>query len=387
MKSIYNLLAFFFLTYCIGCSPTDVRETFDRSQNYLPELEAAPNEYTFKRGINISHWLSQNIQGRPYGANWFAEEDVRWLAEQGFDHLRIPIDAKHWMHDDGSLMVEAVEPFDKACGWAQTHGMGVILDMHTVPGANFSSKDRQSSLYTDTILRKKVADFWAAIAARYSEAGPWLRFELLNEPVADKHEQLNPVMHQFLAAVRLTNPTRVVYLTTNKWSHFNNVRYLDLPQDPNVALTVHFYDPFPFTHQRTDWTNYDKTMPQVDFPGIMPDLSAFVPAGHSHLRFSGQPISPELSIDPAFQKLSDWHKKNAPALEVHIGEFGAFHTAKPESVRDYNAAVVAAAERHGFSWAVWDYNGGFGIRELNGRSTSALDGVQAGWQGDGQTGD
>ena len=34
-------------------------------------------EFTYKRGVNISHWLSQNIEARPYADKWFVEEDVR----------------------------------------------------------------------------------------------------------------------------------------------------------------------------------------------------------------------------------------------------------------------------------------------------------------------
>ncbi|WOO41617.1 glycoside hydrolase family 5 protein [Rubellicoccus peritrichatus] len=333
-------------------------------------------DYTFQRGVNISHWLSQNHGDRTYAADWFTEEDVQWIANQGFDHIRIPIDPKYWMDGSGGLNEEAIVPFDQASEWAKQHGLGVILDMHYLPGANFHTKE--NSLFTDPELLEEVADFWSLIAERYASAGPWLRFELLNEPVAEENKQLNPVMARLLDAIRESNPTRVVYLTSNKWSSFNTIWDLRLPDDPNIALTLHFYEPFPFTHQRTEWTDLKPSMPQVDFPGIVPDLKDLLPAGHSWLSLTGQHINAENSVDPKFEELAKWAKKNAPNLEIHIGEFGAYNTATPESIQNYYAAVVEASERHGFGWAMWDYQGGFAIRGSNNLPTTAMKGIEEG---------
>ena len=346
----------------------------------IPETPAPPASagQTFKRGVNISHWLAQNRDDRPYGAAWFSEEDVKWIADAGFDHLRIPVDARLWMREDGSLNESVLEPFDKACAWAQRHTLGVILDMHTLPGANFSSKGRDSTLFTDNSLMKQAVRFWGEVAAHYASAGPWLRFELINEPVAEKNAQLNRAQVRLLAAIRKTNPKRVVYLTSNQWSKIRTLPDLELPDDPNIALTVHFYDPFPFTHQRTDWTEYKPSMPQVDFPGVIPDLSELLPPGHSRLELSNQPISAERSVDPEFKILADWAKKNAPDLEVHIGEFGAYSSATSKSIHNYYAAVVTAAERHGFGWCAWDYQGGFAVRAPDGSATAAMHGIEEG---------
>ncbi|WFB36472.1 cellulase family glycosylhydrolase [Kiritimatiellota bacterium B12222] len=332
----------------------------------------------FKRGVNISHWLAQNREDRPYGADWFTDEDVSWIAAQGFDHIRIPVDAKRWMNEDGHLELSALEPFNRACTWAQASGLGVILDMHTVPGANFSSKARDSSLFTDELLLAEVATFWGEVATYYAEAGSWLRFELLNEPVAEKNAQLNPVQDRLLKAIRESNPTRIVYVTSNQWSKFRTIEDVILPDDPYVALTLHFYDPLPFTHQRTDWTEYKPSMPQVDFPGVIPDLSSLLPPGHSRLALSNQAIDAERSVDPDFKRLAEWAAENIPRVEIHIGEFGVFQTATPDSIFNYYRAVVTAAERHNFGWAAWDYQGGFAIRASDGSPSSAMLGIAEG---------
>lgn len=340
-------------------------------------LKADDASYTFTRGVNISHWLSQNYGELTYAAPWFGKEDVVWIADQGFDHIRVPVDYRFWLNDDGSLNEEAIVPFDEASQWAHEQGLGVILDMHYLPGANFSGSIK-NSLFTDDETADKAAAFWDKVAARYADEGPWLRFELLNEPVAEHNAQLNPLQAKLLEAVRKTNPTRVVYLTSNRWGSFRTVYDLDLPDDRNIALTLHFYEPFPFTHQSTSWTELKPPMEQVDFPGTVPDLSGYLPASHGWMRYSEGYIDAANSIDPRFEELALWHRENAPGLEIHIGEFGVFQTATPESIRNYCAAVVEASERHGFAWAVWDYRGGFAVRQSDGSPSAAMEGLALG---------
>ncbi len=336
----------------------------------------ASEPFTFKRGVNISHWLSQNYGERTYAAPWFSESDMAWIADQGFDHIRMPVDSKYWIASDGGLNVKAMDPFDQACEWAQAHGLGVILDMHYLPGASFTIVE--NALFTDEALITRSEDFWRNVAARYKDAGAWLRFELINEPVAEKNTQLNPLLHRLLAAVRETNPTRVVYLTSNKWGRFDTVTDLDIPDDPNLALTLHFYEPFPFTHQRTAWTELNPAMEQVEFPGIVPDITKLLPPGHQWALLSGTKINVEASIEPKFATLAQWVKENAPNLEIHVGEFGVYEAATDVSTENYIAGVIATSERHGFGWAVWDYRGGFAIRGLDGDPTAVMRGIREG---------
>src|SRR5512146_1246280 len=98
-------------------------------------------------------------------------------------------------------------------------------------------------------------------------AGPELRFELLNEPSAKENQQLNPFNTRMLSAIRESNPTRVVYITSNRYGSFDTTRDLDVPDDPNVAITLHYYLPFVFTHQRASWARFPADMPAVPFPG------------------------------------------------------------------------------------------------------------------------
>lgn len=335
---------------------------------------AEPATFTFKRGVNISHWLSQNNPQRPYAAPWFDEEDITWIAAHGFDHIRYPIDGRLWLQPDGSLNEENIAPFDQALRWTRAHGLGAVLDMHFLPGASFDPGKEESSAFTDLELQAKVAEFWGRVAQRFAAEGPNLRFELLNEPVAPENALVNPFNQRMLAAIRASNPTRVVYVTSNRWSSIHTVQDVEVPADPNVALTLHYYEPMVFTHQRASWTRFPADMPLVKFPGIVPDLSQALPAEHWAAKIGGTELTVK-EVEDAFAAVAAWAAQHAPGREIYIGEFGVFRPADADSKRAYIKTVTTTAERLGWGWAVWDYQGGFAVRDADGKPTPILEGL------------
>ncbi|ATC64879.1 hypothetical protein CMV30_13375 [Nibricoccus aquaticus] len=340
-----------------------------------PKPIAAAGPVTFKRGVNVSHWLSQNYDERPYAANWFTEEDVAWIARQGFDHIRFPVDGRLWQTADGALDESKIAPFVRALRWSCEHDLGAILDMHFLPGADFNAAVQENAVFTDEKLQLSVAAFWEKLAARFKDEGDYLRFEILNEPVAKENAQLNSFNARMLAAIRASNPTRIVYLTSNRWSAFHTVTDVILPDDPHIALTLHFYEPFIFTHQRASWVQLPADMPLIKFPGRVPDLSkTTIPADHFVQKSSNTELT-AAEIDTAFATVAAWAATHLKGRELYIGEFGAYDVADADSRRNYVKAVTTAAERHAWSWAVWDYQGGFAIRSPEGKPTPILEGL------------
>jgi endoglucanase len=330
--------------------------------------------YSFKRGVNISHWLSQNGGKMSYGAPWFGEPDVEWISEQGFDHIRLPVDFRLCVGRDGSLNEARLKPIFDAIRWSSQRGLGIVLDAHFLPGADFNSVGGDSRAYTDPALQDTAAQSWRVMARRFASEGSYLRFEILNEPVAAENQQLNPFMAHMLAAIRESNPTRIVYVTSNKWSSFHTVGDVVLPNDPNIALTIHFYEPLIFTHQRASWVGLKNTLPPVTFPGTVPDLTGYtLPSYHSKFK-AGEPIT-VAQVDDTFAGVSAWLADHAPKIEVYVGEFGVYEPADAASKRRWIATVRTDAEKRGWGWAVWDYNDSFGVRRRDGSGTPVLEGL------------
>jgi endoglucanase len=340
----------------------------------LPAARAADDPvYTFKKGVNISHWLSQNEAGK-YGAPWFGEGDVEWISKQGFDHIRLPVDFRECLAADGSLDEAKLKPIEDAIRWARARSLGTDLDAHFLPGADFNSVGGDNRAYTDMAIQETAANTWRQMARHFASEGSYLRFEILNEPVAKQNADLNPFMAHMLSAIRESNPTRIVYVTSNRWSSFHTIGDVVLPDDANIALTIHFYEPMIFTHQRASWAGFKNTLPPVTFPGTTPDVTGYtLPNFHTKLQ-PGEPLTVE-QIDKTFASVSAWLADHAPKIEVYVGEFGVYAPAPDDSKRRWIETVRKDAESRGWGWGVWDYNDSFGVRRHDGSGTPVLEGL------------
>lgn len=311
-----------------------------------------------------------------YAAPWFNEKDVEWIAAHHFDHIRLPVDVRSCLAADGSLDDAKLQPIRDTIRWSRARGLGVVLDAHFLPGADFNAVGGDSRVYTDPELQKKVAAVWRELASRFAKEGSYLRFEILNEPVAAENKQLNPFMNAMLAAIRESNPTRIVYVTSNKWSSFHTVSDVELPEDKNIALTIHFYEPLVFTHQRASWVGLKDDFPPVKFPGVTPDVTGHtLPTYNQHFH-AGDALT-VADIEKSFTEVSTWLAAHAPNIEVYLGEFGVFYPADAQSTRNWIRTVRTAAESRGWGWAIWEYNDSFGVRKPNGPATPVLEGLFA----------
>ncbi len=335
------------------------------------QASAKPATPTFNQGVNICHWLSQCFD-HPYGADWFTEKDVAWISEQGFDHIRYPIDARLWLKPDGTLDPEKLKPFEEAIIWTRKRHLGIILDVHFLPGADFNNGG-DGRAFVDPVMQDKVVQIWRDIAARFANEPADLRFEIINEPVAPENKQLNVLNKKVLAAIRETNPTRMVYVTSNRWSMFSTIEDMEVPEDPNIAITVHYYEPAVFTHQNAPWVFTRTGVEPIPFPGKVPDLTPFFNPGDYRLADSGKVYTVEQDVDAAFAKLAQWIEKNAAGREVLLGEFGVYKAADDASMRNWIKAVTAACRRHNMAWCYWGYRSDeFGVVGWDGKPRAVL---------------
>jgi endoglucanase len=113
---------------------------------------------------------------------------------------------------------------------------------------------------------------------------------------------------------------------------------LKLPDDPNLLVTFHYYDPFPFTHQGATWTG--------------PDIQKL-----KGIAWGSDADRAQLRAD--FEKVAAWSKANK--RPILLGEFGAYDkSGTPTDMRAaYTSAIAREAERNGFAWSYWQFDSDF----------------------------
>lgn len=224
-----------------------------------PQGAATVNE-AMGRGINFGNALDAPREG-----DWGVGLDATYfaiVADAGFSHVRLPISWDGYAdtappftipdgddptvdHPDYSNVWERV---DWAIEQAAANGLIIIIDMH-----------HYDAIHADPLAeRDRFLAMWTQIAERYATAGEHVVFELLNEP----HQtfDVDPSLWNDLAAdaleiVRQTNPDRPVLIGPVGYNSIDRLPDFEVPDDPNIIVTVHVYEPFSFTHQGATWVD------------------------------------------------------------------------------------------------------------------------------------
>ncbi len=195
-------------------------------------------------GVNFGNALEAPNEG-DWGVT-LREEYARLIADAGFQTVRLPV--KWSAHADEAapyaIHTDFLARVDTVVGWLLSRNLNVILDFHHYdelvedPGGHAA----------------RFVAIWRQLAEHYREAPPTLLFELLNEPNGALTDAVwNALYPAALAAVRETNPDRKVVIGPTAWNGIGALPGLTWPDDENLVVTVHYYDPFAFTHQGAEW--------------------------------------------------------------------------------------------------------------------------------------
>jgi peptidyl-dipeptidase Dcp len=341
--------------------------TLAPAQERLP-YNPNPSGFTIRRGVNLSHWLSQCFGWSPR-ATFITEDDIRFIASVGYDHVRIPIDEKELWTEDGRPVEESFAYLTRALDWSAKHKLRAIVDLHIVRAHHFNAANEggTNTLWTDPKAQAGFLRLWEELSRRLKHYPvDQVAYEIMNEAVAEDHEDWNRLLASAVASIRSREPKRVLVIGSNMWQIPRTFPFLKVPEkDPNVILSVHTYVPLIFTHYKASWMPLQTYTGAVHYPGAPLTQEALdgyadrnVPAVAQWLSDARDPYGPERlfrELEPAISRAK------ALNLQLYLGEFGCLPTVPREDRLAYYRDLVGVVEKHGLAWANWDYKGDFGI--------------------------
>jgi endoglucanase len=291
------------------------------------------------RGTNYGNLL---YRGGHFGVsvysndNWNKEKEEKkfdLMREIGLNHVRICVGPFGYAGEKPKykLTHDFYDRLDWTINTALSHGLAVIIDQHEY---NAMSDDPVG-------LKEMFLSTWRQMAEHYKNYPDNVYFGVLNEPYGNLTPYLwNYLCQDAINVIRESNPNRTLVIGPGTWNNIESLPYLKLPEDDrNIIVEFHYYNPFHFTHQGTEWAEGSDEWVGTKWTGSIEERQAII----DHFRI-----------------VVDWAKlKNRP---LYLGEFGAYCKADIESRSRWYNFVIKEAEKNKISWATWDLMGPyFGI--------------------------
>jgi endoglucanase len=309
------------LSGCAGPPPADASAA----------QTVAPAPFPMRTCVNLGNALEAPREGE-WGYR-IRNAHLDAIANAGFDGVRLPV---RWDAHATTSAPYAIEPafMDRVAqvvDAALARGLSVQLDMHHYEALNAAPEGPEAL---------RFVAMWDQIGERFADRSPELMFELLNEPYGDHWtpEALQRLQAGALAAVRRTNPDRLVVLGGLAWGNVHGLEGWTPPADAGpLAVSVHHYGPHAFTHQNAEWLGDDA--PQ--WPRVWG-----TPADHSDVERVASRAAAEA------RRLG---------LPMQLGEFGVITEAPLDQRLRWLRSMRTAFGAQGIGWCVWDFAAAFRI--------------------------
>lgn len=282
------------------------------------------------RGVNIGNALDREVELDDEWSFIVKDEHFQAIKDAGFNSVRLTI---RWSTRAMNQPPYTIDPnffkrVDQAVNSAMSRNLALVI--------NFQN---YFEFYRDPNgLKPKFLAIWEQIAEHYKGYPNTLIFEVLNEPQENiKAADWNALIKETLPIIRKTNSNRMVIIGPVNFNHIPGLRFLELPEnDRNLILTIHYYEPYHFTHQGTSWTKDSN-----DWVGT---------------KWTGSEDEKRV-IRKDFDTLASWAEaRNRP---VYLGEFGSNEKADMDSRVRWTKYVADEAIAHGFSFTYWQFTHNF----------------------------
>lgn len=303
-----------------------------------PELpDPSPRQLPRWRGFNLLEKFTARSEGNPP----FRESDFEWIAELGFNFVRLPMSYRCWAtaEEPTRLREEQLAHVDQAVAWGRQYRIHVNLNLHRAPGYCVNPPKEPMDLWSDPRALEACAFHWAHFARRYRGIpNRYLSFDLLNEPPDIPEATYARVVRHLVEAIRNEDPDRLIIADGLRWGLDPVPSLVEL----GVAQSTRGYQPMEISHYRAGWIPGSDRWPEPTWP----------------LRRGDRLVDKESLRQ---ERIEPWRQLQKQGVGVHVGEWGAFHHTPHKVVLAWMRDCLELWKEAGWGWALWNFRGSFGI--------------------------
>lgn len=302
--------------------------------------DSAKNPLPRWRGFNLLYFFSPKWKQPLY------EDDFRWIADWGFDFVRLPMNYQLWTQGDGlfNIRQDVFERIDQAVDLGRSCGLHICLNFHRAPGYTISSENPEPhNLWKEQRMLDAFRFHWEFFARRYKGISPReLSFNLVNEPPAPDDKVMamadyERVIRAVVAAIRKIDPDRLIIV--------DGVSVATEPvktlADLGTAQSCRGYRPMSISHHKAHWCKTDHFPPPA-WPGV--DESGQVWDKRRLVKY-----------------YTPWRKMIERGVGVHCGECGCHNLTPHKIFLAWLEDALSVLTEMGIGYALWNLRGAFGV--------------------------
>ncbi len=180
---------------------------------------------------------------------FICEADIALISSSGFDHVRLPINSRIIMTEDGVPIEAGFLLIDRLIDWCRKHRLWVMLDLHGAPGGQTGtniddSPKNKPELFMEPRYWDQTLEIWRLLATRYSDETVVLGYDLLNEPLPNEWQymyadELARLYRELTAVIRTVDKNHLIVYEGSHWA--TNWDIFTEVWDENSLLQFHKY--------------------------------------------------------------------------------------------------------------------------------------------------
>lgn len=324
------------------------------------EAKSSVNTIPRWRGFNLLDFFAPRVPQNDHYRT--TADDLRWIAEWGFDFVRLPMAYPRWIkaaarpiqaEDVYKIDESALDAIDQLVVMAHEQGLHVSLNLHRAPGYCVNAGFQEPfNLWSDQEALDAFCYHWGLFARRYREVSSTkISFDLVNEPsvradMNDQHSRRSAVpgavyrrvVEAAAKTIRAANPGHRII------ADGNNVGNEVIPEivDLDIIQSCRGYMPAIISHYQAPWVYKEaENLPRPIWPGRIGEEEW----NRSRLEEYYQP----------------WIDLVRQGVGVHCGECGCWKKTPHEVFLAWFGDMLGILTNAGIGYALWNLRGDFGL--------------------------
>ena len=312
-------------------------------------------------GVNLSHF---EHTWEP--ANDLLSHDItnklKTIYSQGFKTVRVPVAFDMYLQPNSSnFEVALLDKIGEAYNTCEKLGLSMIITYH-YGKVYYGSDNRYSE-------RDRILWMWKQMQNKFRGMGyNSLFFELYNEPTEERSAWKEDINY-IISGLRWEEKDRYYIIGGTNYNNADELLDLGKLADDKIIYTIHFYEPYIFTHQGAEWVKDRAYITKIPYPyekRRMPPLDNNSIGSAVEQDYTKYPAegTKEYLLVRLRRIAEECKKRNMPLI---CTETGVINQAEERYRTNYLEDITNIMDTLNIPTCLWDYDQKFNLIQSNGK--------------------